>query len=156
MKISILLLAVLFLQTETPFKPMEEIEVKLNFEFRERIREDANKINMDQTRATNERSRGSGPLPYLFVNVKVLKQNADEVRLKVVENGSRIKLNKKFDMNTLLKLDLGFTDDIKDRVTAHEYTIYYLTKDKQPLSKIIIFFEEDGTYIVNGQVRGKL
>ena len=156
MKLTWLLYALIFLQDETPFKPMEEFEIKLNFEFKDRPARDPNKIELDQTRKEAERSRGSGPLPYLFLNLKVLKQSPEEVRIRVLENGARTVLNKKFDMNTVLKLDMGFTDDIKDRVSAYEYTVYYLTDDKDPVSKVVIYFEEDGTYLVNGQKRGKL
>ena len=86
----------------------------------------------------------------------VLKPAPEEVRIRVIENGSKTVFNKKFDMNTVLKLDMGYTDDIKDRVSAYEYTVYYLTADKKPLSKIVIQFDEDGTYFVNGEKRGKI
>lgn len=135
---------------------MEEFEIKLNFEFKDRPQRDPNKIELDQTRKEYERTRPSGPLPYLYLNLKVLKQSPEEVRIRIIENGNKTVLNKKFDMNTVLKLDMGFTDDIKDRVSAYEYTVYYLTQDKNPVSKVVIYFEEDGTYLVNGQKRGKL
>ena len=91
-----------------------------------------------------------------ILNVKVLKPAPEEVRIRVVENGTRIALNKKFDMNTVLILDIGYTDDIKDRVKAYEYTVYYLTADKKPVSKVVIYFDEDGTYFVNNEKRGKI
>ena len=58
--------------------------------------------------------------------------------------------------STVLKLDLGFTDDIKDRVGAYEYTVFFLNEDKDQVSKIVIYFEKDGTYLVNGETRGKI
>lgn len=155
MKIFLLLFAITCFQDETPFKPTEEFEVKLNFEFKERIK-DSNKIELNQTQRDYQRSRASGPLPYLFLNLKILKQQAEEVRVRIEQNGANDVMNRKFDPNTILKLDMGFTDDIKDRVSPYEYTIYFLSKDKKPLSKVTIFFEENGTYIVNGQIRGKI
>ena len=95
-------------------------------------------------------------MPYLYCNVTVLKPVDSEVRVRVIENGSKTVFNKKWDPATVLKLDLGFTDDIKDRVSAYEYTVTYLNSNKEPISKVVIFFQEDGTYLVNGQVRGKL
>jgi hypothetical protein len=56
----------------------------------------------------------------------------------------------------LIKLDMGFTDDIKDQVAANQYIILFLSKDKTPLSKIEILFQRDGTYLVNGEKRGKV
>ena len=94
--------------------------------------------------------------PYLYLHLKVLKAIPEEVRIKVVKNNSQVLLARKFDPNVVLKLDLGFTDDIKDRVTAYQYLITFLTKEKSELSKIEIFFENDGTYLVNGEKRGKL
>jgi hypothetical protein len=155
MKIALLIFALFYLQDETPLKPLEEFEVKLDFEFRDRVK-DPNKVEMNQTHRAYEKSRSTGPLPYLFLNLRVLKQQPEEVRLRVEQNGKSGVMNKKFNTSTVIKLDMGFTDDIKDRVSPHEYTVTFLTNDKKPISKIIIFFEEDGTYIVNGQVRGKI
>ncbi|HTF19196.1 MAG TPA: hypothetical protein VK658_14040 [Chryseolinea sp.] len=139
-----------------PFKATEEFELKLNFEFKERQRSDPNKVEMNQTRREYERSRGSGPLPYLFLDFRVLKVEPNEVRVRVIENNSKVVHNKKVDIKTVLKLELGFTDDIKDRVGAYEFTILLLDDDKKPVSRVVIFFQKDGTYLVNGQVRGKI
>lgn len=144
-------------QEEPPYKPSEEFEIKLNFEFKDRgAGRDPNKIEMDQTLREYEKKRASGLLPYLYLNLKVLKQAPNEVRVKILENSSKNVLNKKFDPSTVLKLDLGFTDDIKDRVGAYEYIVYFLNDDKQSVSKIVIYFEKDGTYLVNGEKRGKI
>jgi len=157
MKFACLALVLIFTQDQVPpYKLNDEFEIKLNFEFKERTRPDPNKVELDQTRKEYERSRGSGPLPYLYLNLRILKLVPEEVRVRIIENGSKVVLNKKFDINTVLKLDLGFTDDIKDRVSAYEYTVLFLNNSKEPLSKVVVYFHEDGTYLVNGQVRGKL
>jgi len=156
MKFICLILLFLVQEDQTPFKPREEFEIKLDFEFRDRPVRDANSIELNQTQREYERSRAVGPLPYLFLNLRVLKQTPGEVRIRVVENGVRTALNKKIDMNAVLKLDMGYTDDIKDRVKAYEYTVYYLNAEKKPLSKVVIYFDEDGTYFVNSEKRGKL
>ena len=147
---------VLLQQDPTPFKSKEEFEVKLAFEFRDRPTNDPNKLEYNQSQREYARSKAIGPLPYLYLNVRVLKPVSDEVRIRVVENDVKVVLNKKFDMSTVLNLDMGYTDDIKDRVSAHQYTVYYLTADKKALSKVVINFEENGTYSVNGEVRGKI
>lgn len=156
MKLIFLFLCYFLQEDQTPFKPRDEFEIKLDFEFRDRQTMDANKIEYNQTQQEYARSRASGPLPYLNLDVRVLKPVPEEVRIKVIENGSKTVFNKKFDMTAVLKLDMGYTDDIKGRVTAYDYTVYYLNADKKPMSKIVIHFEEDGTYLVNGEVRGKL
>jgi hypothetical protein len=55
-----------------------------------------------------------------------------------------------------VKLELGFTDDIKDHVGPYEFTILLLDDGKQPVSRVVIYFKSDGTYLVNGQMRGKI
>lgn len=143
-------------QDTVPYKPMDEFEVKLNFEFRERHRGDPNKVELDRTQKEVERSRGSAPLPYLFLNFRALKLSDTEVRARVLENNSKVAFNKKIDTSSVLKLELGFTDDIKDRVGPYEYTILLLNENKEPLTRVVIYFQTDGTYLVNGQMRGKI
>lgn len=155
--LTFLLLSLLAIQDEAPYKPSEEFELKLDFEFKDRgAGRNPNKIDMDLTMKEYEKTKGSGLLPYLWLNLKVLKQQENEVRLKVIENKARNILNKKVDTSTIVKLELGFTDDIKDRVGPYEYTIIFVNGDKDPVSRITIFFEKDGTYLVNGQMRGKI
>ena len=153
----LIIFGLLSFQEDLPYKPFDEFELKLDFEFKDRgAGRDPNKIEMNQTLKEREKTRGSGLLPYLYLNLKVLKQAPNEVRVKVIENRSKSVFNKKFDASTVLKLDLGFTDDIKDRVGAYEYTVIFLDEDKEHVSKIVIYFEKDGTYMVNGEKRGKI
>ena len=146
-----------FIQDPIPYKPAEEFDLKLNFEFKDRSSgRDANKIDMDMSPKEYQKKNSTGVLPYLHLNLRVLTLQANEMRVKVIENGNRNVLNKKFDPSTVLKLDCGFTDDIKDRVGPYEYTVVFLNEDKDPVSRIVIYFEKDGTYLVNGQNRGKI
>jgi hypothetical protein len=158
MKILNLVLFVTFLiQDQIPYKPSEEFDLKMNFEFKDRSAgRDPNKIDMDLSPKEYQKKNGTGVLPYLYLNLKVLTQQANEVRIKVTENGGKNVFNKKFDPSTVIKLELGFTDDIKDRVGPYEYTVVFLNEDKDPVSRIVIYFEKDGTYLVNGQNRGKI
>ena len=154
----LVIFGLLSFQEDAPYKPTDEFELKLNFEFKDRgAGRDPNKIDMNQTLKERDKTRGSGLLPYLYINLKVLKLAPNELRLKVIENNSKNVLNhKKFETTTVVKLDLGFTDDIKDRVGAYEYIVYFLNEEKDPVTKIVIYFEKDGTYIVNGEKRGKI
>jgi hypothetical protein len=152
--LAFLFFAFLF-QDKVAYKPNEEFDLKLKFEFKERTRADPNKVDLDQTNRDVQRNRGSGPLPYLFLNLQVLKQAPEEIRVKIFEGG-KLDYNKKVELSTIIKLDLGFTDDIKDRVTAYEYNIIFYNDKKEPVSRIVVYFHKDGTYLVNEQVRGKL
>lgn len=138
-----------------PYKAADEFELKLDFEFRERQRE-ANKVTFEPAVTAKDRVRSSGPLPYLFLNFRVLTQQPDEARMRVIENNSKVVYNRKIDRSSVLKLELGFTDDIKDHIGPYEFAIVLLNEDKEPLRRVVIFFQTDGTYLVNGQVRGKI
>lgn len=150
MKLILLLFILLSRQDDVPFKPNEEFELKLNFEFKTRV--------TDKTVAFTDGSTkpSVGPLPYLNANLKVLKLGTEEVRVRVLRNRGDNLMARKAEPDMLIKMDMGFTDDIKDQVTANEYTILFLSKDKTPLSKIQILFHRDGTYLVNGEKRGKV
>lgn len=139
-------------QEQTPFKPNAEFELKIDLQFKQRPQAEGNRVELEK-RTT---PAGGMLAPYLHINLKVLKSIPEEMRIKVTKNSNEIVLSRKFDPNLIVKLDLGFTDDIKDRVSAYQYIITFLSKDKNPLSKIEIFFEKDGTYLVNGEKRGRI
>lgn len=146
------LLTFLFFQDTTPYKPNDEFELKMDYQFKQRA--------LDNTKAvdySDERPKVTGPLPYLGVELKVVKSNGNETKVRVTNNMNTAAVNRKLKGGLILKLDLGFTDDMKDRVTPHEYIIAFLgDESKEPLSKIVIFVEENGTLLVNGEKRGKL
>ena len=155
--LTLVLLISFFIQDPIPYKPSEEFDLKLNFEFKDRnAGRNPNKIDMDLSPKEYQKKTSAGVLPYLHLNLRVLTQQPNEIRIKVIENGNKNVLAKKLDTSTVLKLELGFTDDIKDRVGAYEYTVVFLNEDKDPVSRIVIYFEKDGTYLVNGQNRGKI
>jgi len=157
MNVLLFVLASVVYQDTIPFKPSEEFEIKLDFKFKDRPRADPNKVELDQSRKEFERSHSSGgQLPYLYLDFRVLKQQPREVRLRVLQNNNKVVHNKKVDINQVVKLELGFTDDIKDHVGPYEYVILLVDDDKNPISKVVIYFKTDGTYLVNGQMRGKI
>ncbi|WP_276374894.1 hypothetical protein [Chryseolinea sp. H1M3-3] len=151
----ILWVAIIFfslLQDQVPFKPTDEFQLKLDLQFKKRPYTENHTIEMEKRTLPT-----SGmDAPYLYIDLLVIKPLPEEVRIKVNNNKGENLLTRKFDSKVKVRLDLGFTDDIKDRATAHQYIITFFTKDKTPSSRIEIFFEEDGTYLVNGEKRGKI
>jgi hypothetical protein len=142
------LLCVLFIQADIPYKPTEEFEIKLDYQFKQRPQTDSYNSN-------GERIQSSGVLPYLLLNVKIIKPGEGEMRYKVMSNVKGNLANRRVEAGAVYVIDVGFTDDVKDRVTAHEYTILFLSEKKEPLSKILISVAEDGTFYVNETKRGK-
>lgn len=138
----------LFVQ-EIPYKAKDEFEVNLKFEFKTRTTE-SNAVRFD------EKYKTSGPLPYLKVSVKLLELSDQELRARVVNVSKENILSKKIETGAVLNFDLGFTDDLKGRTASHEYVVNLLNADKTVVTRIVIFFDEDGTYYINGEKRGKV
>lgn len=155
MKITILGLMLFLCFQDIPFKPKEEFEIKLNYQFKQRPRADINAVYMDETRRERDKRNSSDVLPYLVLNVRMLKLSEEEVRIRLENNLDSRVVNKKVTEGMILPIDIGFTADVKDRTTAHEYKLTFLSPKKSNVSKVIIFVDEDGTFLVNGEKRGK-
>ena len=143
-------------QQEIPFKPNSEFEIKLQYEFKLRPAGDISTVNFNESQ--KERSgRVSGVmLPYLTLNVKVLLPTTEEERCKVVRNLDNVSFNRKIEVGKEFQIDMGFTDDMKDRIKPYEYTVFFLSDKKEKISRIVIFVDKDGSFLVNGEKRGKL
>lgn len=152
---TLVLLPFLF-QKEVPYKPFSEFQIEVEYKFRQRPLVDKSaSIEFEETRKEHDRRQSLALLPYLVINLKVLKLSGEEVRIRGVDNMGDVRLTKKAELDRFYKLDLGFTDDVKDRVTAHEYTINFLSSERKEQSRIHLFVGEDGTFLVNGEKRGK-
>ncbi|MBT1696785.1 hypothetical protein KK083_07865 [Fulvivirgaceae bacterium PWU4] len=144
----------MFFFQDLPFKPKEEFEIKLDYKFKQRPSPERSVVNLSETRAEHDRRTSNDMLPYLVLQVKMLKLN-DESRIRVTNNLDSKPFNKKIEEGIVVPLDLGFTADVKDRVTAHEYVITFLSPQKSEVSRILINVDKDGSFFVNGEKRGR-
>jgi hypothetical protein len=155
MKYFALLLISFYFFQELPLKPKEEFEIKLNLEFKNRPAQDLSAVHYDETRREHERRVSTAMLPYLILNIKTLKLSEDETKIRITNNLTTRIFTRKVEEGTEFPILVGFTDDAKDRVTAHSYVITFISPKKTETSKIEILIEEDGTFLVNGEKRGK-
>lgn len=133
-------------------KPSDEFEVKVDYSFQERPQEESKAAY----EAVEKRShKPGGPLPYLLVTVTVLKVSAQETRVKAVDSNGKTIANRKATNSTQIEIKWGFSEDIKDRIAPHAHTILFFDESKKPVSQIYMLVEEDGTFYVNGEKRGK-
>lgn len=139
-------------QTE-PYKPDAEFEFKFDYSFKDRV---LNEKPDYQAQDSDKRPTSTGPLPYLKTELKLLKLNVDEVRVKVINHKGTTVINRKVSTNQVLKIDWGFSDDVKDHIVSHSYTIFLMNDDKEILSRITLNADTDGTFFVNGQKKGRL
>lgn len=154
MKYLVFILSFHFLQ-DLPFKPKEEFEMKIDFQLKPRPPRDINEVQLNDSRRDFEQRTRSMVLPYVVLHLNVLKLPSDKMRLKISTNRVDKALIRKVSVNTPVELDLGFADDMKDRVTPHEYTLTFITAEKDPVDLIVIRVDEDGSFFVNGELRGK-
>jgi hypothetical protein len=140
---------------EPPLKPDVDFQLRVEYMFKQRPTSNSGNVAVDFESDKLERRTAEGPLPYLIVYFKVLKLAENEVRVKVVTESGRTVVTRKAREGEEFKLDLGYTDDMKDRVASYLYTIYFLSAEKTDVSRVQMFIGEDGTFLVNGEKRGK-
>ena len=140
---------------DVPLKPIEEFKLELDYKFKPRPLSDTGFIDLVETEAEKEKRTSSTPLPYLKINLSFQVLTDKEVRIRCIDNNQKNRLTRKLEKDKVYTLDMGFTEDMKDRVTSYEYTFYLMTDDRKDTSKVIIKVEEDGTFIVNLMKRGK-
>jgi len=144
------------LQSQVPYKSNEEFKVEMEYVIRPRPLSGNSSIDLMETeRDRNRKMSGGEPLPYLILYVSMLQLSDKEERVGCEDSMGKTRLSRKAETNKKYKLDLGFTDDVKDRVSAHEFTILLTSKDKGESSRIVLFIDQDGTFLVNGEKRGK-
>lgn len=141
----------LVFQQDIPFKPNDEFELKMNYDLRTRPAPSGHTIDLQKSRI------GVGPLPFLGLTLTLLEIQPGEDRVRIIDNYRDVVASRKIKPGFELSFDLGFTADMKDRVKAHEYTIYFQSaSDKNNTSRIVVHIAEDGTFLVNNEVRGRL
>jgi hypothetical protein len=151
----IAIVVVSLLIQDLPLKHKDEFEIKLDYQFKNRERQETSRIDFDETRAEHDAKNSSAILPYLILNVKLLKLSDQEVKVKIMNNLKDVMMTKKTSAGMNIPIDVGFTDDVKDRVTAHQYILAFFSPEKKEVSRIVIHIEEDGSFLVNGEKRGK-
>ncbi|HEX7017004.1 MAG TPA: hypothetical protein VF191_15960 [Cyclobacteriaceae bacterium] len=144
------LVLVAIFQQDVKFKPSDEFELKVDYSLRTRPIPANYSLNFEHSK------KSVGPLPFISVTLKVLKVQPGEERIRIVDNRGDVITSRKIKEKTELNFDLGFTADMKDRVGPNEFTVYFQGSDrKDVLNQIVITVEQDGTFLVNDEVRGK-
>ncbi|HMJ68181.1 MAG TPA: hypothetical protein VK508_04775 [Cyclobacteriaceae bacterium] len=148
------LISFLFLwQTaEIPFRAKEDFQVELKYDLKTRPAKDPNAVTFEGGRVS---TNSSGALPYLTVNVTILNPKVEEIRFRCENNLGKSVFNKKADRTLRYVIDMGYIDDLKDHVSPHGYTLFAIADDRVSLNKIEFLVMEDGTFMVNGEKRGK-
>lgn len=140
---------------DIPLKPDEEFDVKLDYQFKPRPSSDKNTVHLGETVRDYQQRAGAGVLPYLILNITLHKLPEQKMRMRISTNAGERALTKRVQPSDVVQLDMGFTVDMVDRVSPHEYTLTFVDASKEAVDKIVISVEKDGSFFVNGEKRGK-
>jgi hypothetical protein len=149
MKLVVLILAA-FLFQDIPYKEKDQFDLKMDMQFKNRP------TNHTNAYPTQEKTSNNTPLPYIILNLTVLKILEDESKVRVVDETSNTLQTVNLTRRTNVVLDLGFAADIKDNISPQKYSVNFYSAEKQLKRTILIHFEKDGTYYVNGEKRGRI
>jgi hypothetical protein len=156
----LLILVVLYVfvypEQEVPYKSSEEFSVRLDMKFMQRPAADPGTVKVDETRAEYLKRTSTDPLPHMTLYLLVKEAASNEVRMKIMRDGRSVASHRKFTVGKEIKLDVGFTDDAKDKISGYEHIVYFLSDDKKEVSRIVITIDENGDYFINGQKRGRV
>jgi len=157
MIIPLISLLLLWQTSSVPYRAKEDYIVEVRPNFRTRPNTDKGTINWEahNPQGRDDRAKTGALLPYLVVNVKMLNLKAEELRIKCEDNRGISVFNRKIGKTSTYEIDMGYIDDIKDHITANAYTVYAITDKRAVLNRIELLIADDGTFLVNGEKRGK-
>ena len=158
---SVLLVALCLLMCnfvqDVAYKPESEFEIKIDLSFKQRPVASTTSFDFTETRAEYERRTSTTPKPYLVLKVKINTLKTNEDRLKIYRDlGDHVMTKKKLEDGEEFDLDVGFVDDVKDGVKGYSFTINFYDAKKNRVSRIVINFDSQGNYRVNGETRGRI
>ena len=139
-------------QHEAPYENIENFSFELDYSFKIRTPPDNQQVSLVEGNRYS-----SQPLPYLKVKFVFDGLPKEYFRFKVENVEGNVIKNKKFKSDAdVYILDMGFSDDLKDKITSYKYTIFFLTKDKEVLSKIELEVQENGNFMLNDEFHGRI
>ncbi|MBL6445601.1 hypothetical protein JMN32_04730 [Fulvivirga sp. 29W222] len=139
-------------QDAVPFRSDSTYDFKLNYDFKLKPPAPHGEITYGEyyDQSTNEM------LPYVTVNISLLWLGADDYRVKVINNQGVRVYSKKMRLPMDFNVDLGFAEDLKEKLVPYLYNIYFFDKNKNVNSKITLEVTESGDFLLNDEVYGKL
>ena len=153
MKVFLILLICCGFQTEVPFKPSDEFQVNIDLSFK--IKNSAYSPTTFSGSGERLDKPSSTTLPFLTVIVKQLKIQSDESKIVAVDSNGKSMWKKKALPNLEIHFQMGFVDDLKNKISPNEVTLYFLSSEKKELRKIVFSVSANGVFEVNGKWHGQ-
>src|SRR5258706_6493180 len=143
----------LAVQTEVPFKPSDEFQVSVDLKFK--IKSSAYPTSTYSGSGDPLDKPSSTTLPFLVVSISKIKIQSDEDKVRAVDVRGKSLFRKKASPALLMHFEMGFVDDLKSKVSSNEITVFFLSKDKKELRKIVISISDKGVFEVNRTWHGQ-
>lgn len=137
------------LNSEVPLKPSDEFQFKLDYEFRNKPG-----VEKSEVRVSDASKYLGGQLPYVSLRIIPTKLTDKEVKVRVENTRGEKTYNRKASVDTEIVIPMGFTDDLKDHISVYSFDVIFYAK-KNDASRIHLFVEKDGTFLVNGEKQAK-
>lgn len=152
----LLFVSIILLVQDIPYKPDDEFSIRMDLKFKLRPQSASNTVHVSETMAEYQKRNSTNQLPYLVLYVNVKRVTQGEIRMRVLRDGKNIMNIKKIELDKEFKIEVGFTDDAKDKISGYEHIIYFMDSNKKDINRIVITIDTNGDYYVNGQKRGRL
>ena len=154
MIIALLISLIVVLQpADVPFLPADQFSYELDYSFKSKPAPSKDHVEL----GTYQTRHDATPLPYVKMTFEVILDVNDYAKYKLADNKSTSAKTKKIkSAKEIINLDLGYAEDIKERVQADTYYIYFIGHDKEVKHRIAIAFDKDGNMLINNEKRGKI
>lgn len=134
-----------------PYRNDSTYKLELKMEFKTPEPADVNQVKPGQVFRNNP-----GVELYVNVKLKLLLLIEGDYKLKVVNNNGQAVLTTKLKKPDDYLIKLGRVKDVKERKTANLYIAQFYNKEKKLRSRITIEIKENGDFMVNNKLFGKI
>ena len=139
------------LAQEVPYRDESTYKLELKMEFKVPDPEPNNVIDPVKNRIIP-----TDPELYVNLNLKLLKLLPEDTKLKVMDNKGITKLTKKLKDPDEYLIKIGRAMYVKEKKIGNIITVMFFNGKKENTSRITIEFKENGDFIVNDQLFGKI
>ena len=150
-------LFILFLQLtvgapqDIPYRDEASYKLSLKMAFKVIPAPDKNKVDVSKIKTHN-----NDPQLYLNASLELLTLIDGDYRIKVTDSNNTLSISRKLKSPDIFLFRMGFASQMKDNTAPNVFTIQFLNKNKEVTGLIILEVKEDGDFIVNGKVFGKI
>ncbi len=152
-KLILILSLYLAFQAEVPYKSADEFQVSVDLKYK--IKPSTYPTSTYSGSGDPLDKSSSTTLPFLGVSISNLKIQSDEDKVHAVDANGKSLFRKKASPTLLIHFEMGFVQDLKSKVSSNEITVFFLSKDKKELRKIVISISDKGVFEVNGTWHGQ-